>query len=409
MKAVQLPSDSGTGNKPTINDIARHAGVSLATVDRVLNARPGVREVTIQRVTKAIDELGYIRDTAAANLARRRVYRFVFMLPDSNSEFIAELETQIDTQAILLTNERTHLQKSRLPAYDSQSIALALDELQPDVINGIAVIAPETPTVRDAIARATERGIAVVALLSDLPSSPRDHFIGIDNTSAGQTAAQLMGRFIKAERGDILVLTGSRLARDHIERRHGFDTVMADQFPGLKVLPSVEVRDDQALHEQALANAFANPPTIRGIYSTTANNNALAHFLQKQFSSTAGCSVKLISPIEQVQLQEKTVDPTAKPTVEETYTPDQQAHGTEKPVVIAHELTPRSRDALHRGTFDALISQDTGHIVRSAVRLMRATVDTVPHNALQERIRIEIFLKENLPRDSDPIDVSELP
>ena len=159
----------------------------------MLNARPGVRKVTIQRVNKAIDELGYIRDTAAANLARRRFYQFVFLLPDSNSEFIDELETQIAAQAKTLANERTHLQTLRLPAFDSQAIALALDDLQAEATNGVAVIGPETPTVRDAIARASERGIAVVALLSDLPSSPRDHFIGIDNTSAGRTAAQLMG------------------------------------------------------------------------------------------------------------------------------------------------------------------------------------------------------------------------
>ena len=47
-----------TRPKPTVNDIARVAGVSLATVDRVLNARPGVRDVTIEKVNKAIAELG---------------------------------------------------------------------------------------------------------------------------------------------------------------------------------------------------------------------------------------------------------------------------------------------------------------------------------------------------------------
>jgi len=55
-------------SKPTVNDIARVAGVSLATVDRVLNGRSGVRSLTIAKVNKAIDELGYVRDTAAANL-----------------------------------------------------------------------------------------------------------------------------------------------------------------------------------------------------------------------------------------------------------------------------------------------------------------------------------------------------
>ena len=71
--------------KPTVNDIARVAGVSLATVDRVLNGRAGVRKVTIDKVNRAVTQLGYVRDTAAANLARRRLYRLLFILPNKTS------------------------------------------------------------------------------------------------------------------------------------------------------------------------------------------------------------------------------------------------------------------------------------------------------------------------------------
>ncbi len=339
-------------DKPTVNDIARHAGVSLATVDRVLNARPGVRKVTIDRVTKTINELGYIRDTAAANLARKRIYRFVFLLPGNDAEFIHSLEEQILKQSDALSNDRTFLDVKKLPVFDSQSIVGALDNLDPTQLDGVAVIAPETPSVRDAVDRARARGIAVVALLSDLPSSQRDHFIGIDNTAAGRTAAQLMGRFIKESSGRILVLANSRLARDHIERRHGFDGLMSDQYPALDVLPSVEAKDDKELREHLLPNAFETWPDIRGIYASYASSPGLIQFLEQQKTDV---------------------------------------------VVIAHELTPLSRKALQSGEFDALISQDLGHIVRSAVRLMRARVDEVPYNALQERIRVEIFLKENLP------------
>ena len=338
--------------KPTVNDIARHAGVSLATVDRVLNARPGVRPVTIDRVNKAIDELGYIRDTAAANLARRRIYRFVFLLPDIKSEFIDALWAQINVQAMALSNERTFLRVQRVTAFDSRSIAMALDNLNPEETNGVALIGPETPSVRDAIGRTRARGIVVVALLSDLPSSQRDHFIGVNNTSAGQTAAKLMGRFIHADKGNILVLTNSRLARDHLERRHGFDTIIATQFPQFQVLPSIEVWDDKMLAERIMPELLNTWGDVCGIYTTTSTDHGLVEFLVKQ-------------PLEIV--------------------------------VIAHELTPLSRNALERGIFDALICQDTGHIVRSAVRLMRATMDSAPYNETQERIRIEIFLRENLP------------
>ena len=338
--------------KPTINDIARHAGVSLATVDRVLNERPGVRRVTVERVHRAVSELGYIRDTAAANLARQRVYRFVFLLPDASEEFIDALQQEIVSQSETLINERTHVETLRVPYVDSTEIAMALDELQRDTIDGVAVVAPETPTVRDAVARARERGIAVVALLTDLPSSPRDHFVGIDNRAAGRTAAKLMGSFSDAQRGKILVLTSSRLARDHLERRFGFDQVMEQQFPDFDVIPTIEIHEPEMPASRILADAIGNWPDVCGIYSTASGNKGLVKFLQEQAM---------------------------------------------KVVVIAHELTPTSQVALQQGLFDALISQDKGHIVRSAIRLMRSTVDVVPYNTTQERIRIEIFLKENLP------------
>jgi LacI family transcriptional regulator len=59
-------------SRPTVNDIAKAAGVSLATVDRVLNARQGVREKTVARVNAAIEQLGYIRDVTAPNRATAR-------------------------------------------------------------------------------------------------------------------------------------------------------------------------------------------------------------------------------------------------------------------------------------------------------------------------------------------------
>lgn len=339
--------------KPTINDLARVAGVSLATVDRVLNARPGVRRATIDKVNKAIAELGYIRDTAAANLARRRVYRLLFILPDAANEFVDALVSQVSVQGAQLSHHRTTLAARTVPPFDPQAIVDMLDDLSPDETDGVAVFGPETPAVRDAVNRARARGISVVSLVADLPSSERDHFVGIDNYAAGRTAARLMGRFIHKP-GPVLVITGSRLARDHLERRAGFDAVMTADFPALEVLPSVEGRDDPDLIQKILPDILATVPNVRGIYSSAAGNAGLLRCLEGQ------------------------------------------ARGSDL-VVIAHELTPVSRRALDSGLFDAVISQNAGHLVRSAVRLLKATADRVPFDETQERIRIDIYLQDNMP------------
>ncbi len=56
----------------TLYDVARQAGVSIATVSRVLHGQDSVREDTRARVRSAIDELGYVPDGAAQSLARNR-------------------------------------------------------------------------------------------------------------------------------------------------------------------------------------------------------------------------------------------------------------------------------------------------------------------------------------------------
>ena len=341
--------------KPTVNDIARVAKVSLATVDRVLNARPGVRQTTVEKVHQAIADLGYVRDTAAANLARGRIYRFLFILPANTTEFLTLLEDHITEQSAALIRDRTQVMCQRVPAFDPMALAEAINHIDPADVDGVAVFGPETPSVRDSIAGLRAHGVVVVSLVSDIPSSERNNYVGIDNVAAGRTAGQLMGRFVGPGPGEILVVTGSMLARDHLERRLGFDEVMARDFPHLRVLPSLEGRDDAELIERLLPQALAQSDNIRGIYSSAAGNTGLVRHFEKSDGAL--------------------------------------------PVTIAHELTPLSRAALGSGLFDAVISQDAGHLIRSAIRIMRANSDHAPINLAQERIRIDVYLKENLPPD----------
>jgi DNA-binding LacI/PurR family transcriptional regulator len=71
----------------TIGDVAQKAGVSIATVSRVLNQTVKVSDDTATRVHRAIAELGYVPQTAARNLARRKTNTIGLLLPDIASDF----------------------------------------------------------------------------------------------------------------------------------------------------------------------------------------------------------------------------------------------------------------------------------------------------------------------------------
>ena len=339
--------------KPTVHDIAKEAGVSLATVDRVLNARAGVREKTVKRVQDAIESLGYIRDLSAANLARQRQYRFAFVLPEGHGEFVQTLCDALTEAAHAQRADRTAVKIIRTATHDPHALSDTLNALDLDEFEGLAIMAPETPQLRDAITRLKAGGLAVVALVSDLPNSERDHFVGIDNVAAGRTAAVLMGRFIGGNAGKVLIAANSMLAHDSIERRLGFDAAMSERFANITVLPSLESHGDPERMRDIVTAALRTHPDVAGIYSLGTGNAAVLDATQKA--------------------------------------------GHQRPVTIAHELTPLTRHALEAGTLDAVITQNVGHLVRSAIRVLRAKCDDADIIASQERIRIEIVIRENLP------------
>ena len=338
--------------RPTVNDIAREAGVSLATVDRVLNARPGVREKTIRAVNDAIARLGYVRDLTAANLARGRSYRVAVLLPDTESQFIQSLAEALTEAGSAAATSRTELKLHRFPAEDPHALAALLATLVQRDYVGVALMAPETPVVRDAVRSLRAKGIPVVALVSDLPNA--DHFVGIDNRAAGRTAGVMMGRFLGGGPGQVMVLGQSLLARDMIERRRGFDEVMQRDFPGLEVLQSLETHGSPTTLRQVVAEMLGNAPHVRGIYAMGGGSRTLTQTLDDM-----GLSGKL--------------------------------------TVICHELTPHVRIALERGSITAVITQNIGHLARSTLRVLRAKADNQPLDEGQEQIRIEIVLRENLP------------
>ena len=129
---------------------------------------------------------------------------------------------------------------------------------------------------------------------------------------------------------------------------------MARDFPGLTLLPLVEGRDDDARVEELAAGLIAEHADLVGIYNVGAGTPGIVATLE-------------------------------------------QSGRTRDIVFIAHELTAFSRRHLIRGPIDAIINQDPGHMARSAARIllaMREGMEIVPG---QERIKIDIFIRDNVP------------
>ncbi|MDQ0035126.1 LacI family transcriptional regulator [Variovorax boronicumulans] len=346
----RLPLQTG---RATLSDVAREADVSLATVDRVLNKRTGVHARSIAQVQQAVERLNYRPDPAAARLARPHPHRVSFLLPSGNNTFIEMLREQIAGSSGWMEDHRVSAQTHQVDVFEPQRLARRILALRGQCDTAV-VMALDHPLVQAAIDKLVAQGIAVITLVSDVPKSQRQHFVGIDNVAAGRTAGTLVGRFSGNAKGEVGVIVGSLSLRDHAERSLGFSQVMAAEYPGLRVLPPVEGKDDPKLARQLSARLLAAHPKLVAIYSVGAGNPGISATLKA--SGRAG-----------------------------------------KIVFVGHELTPAARADLLDGTMAAVINQDAGHEIRSALRLALSRLTREPVHPDQERIRIDIYLKDNLP------------
>lgn len=307
----------------------------------------------MERVEQSLVRLGYRPDPAAVRLARGIQYQFCFVLPSGTNTFMSLLALQVDRILTSLAEQQAYGEVLRVDVFDPAVLAGTLRGLI-GRYHGVATVALDHPLVREAIDAMVDAGMAVVTLVSDVPSSRRHRYVGIDNSAAGRTVATLMGRFAGHRKGPVGIIVGSLALRDHAERMFGFQQVIASEFPQLHALPAREGRDDTERCRQDARKMLAEQPNLVGIYSVGAGNRGIAEALE--------------------------------------------AAGRARDVIfIAHELTDFSRRYLMHGTMAAIINQDPGHEARSAARILLARCTNQPVIDDQERIRIDIFLRDNLP------------
>ncbi|RYM06951.1 catabolite control protein A [Sporolactobacillus sp. THM7-7] len=80
----------------TIYDVAREAGVSMATVSRVVNGNPNVKPTTRKKVSEAIRRLGYRPNAVARGLASKKTTTVGVIIPDISNVFFSELARGIE-------------------------------------------------------------------------------------------------------------------------------------------------------------------------------------------------------------------------------------------------------------------------------------------------------------------------
>lgn len=338
--------------KTTILDVAAKAGVSTATVDRVLNGRPGVSAANRHRVLHAAKELGYLPFEGMVALPSRPVH-LEFFIPMVQNGFMGELVASIRRFA------------ATVPLVASCNIR-ALDGFGPEYVlpaletislrtSGIGIVAADHPKSREAIRRICEAGLRVVTIASDVPGSGRSAYVGVDNTIAGRTAALLLGRMAARSGGVVGLFLGSRAYDGHQSREAGFKAVLERDFPELTLLPPIETGESSDRTRAAMTQLLRGNPKLAGVYCVGAGRTGI------------------VSALEEIR-------------------------PAQRPLVVMHDLTDRTHAWLADDTIDVVIDQNVQLVGEQAViRLLGAIATSAPQLRLKD-IEPRIFLRENIPQ-----------
>ena len=337
----------------TIADIAARAGVGTATVDRVLNKRPGVNAETMQRVLQVVAELGSPPQRGRPRKGEN--FRFAFVLPAEPSPFVELVDRLIAQAAGEFRHQHITEVTHRLATADAAQFAAELSQLAD--CDAVAVMAPDLPPVKLAINELVRTGVHVVTLFTDVAGSMRETHIGADNRAAGRTAGLLLGRMAAGTRDTLLLSSQATRLSAEIERRIGFAQVVEERFPKLKVLRTPDLPADDAGASRALLRFLRSKGVdvarVAGIYNVGSGSAGVARALEGLgLSGSVG--------------------------------------------VVAHDFTDEHRALLGTNGLAYVLHQDIHYCISTAARVLRALCENVRGELNVVQPRVEILTAENL-------------
>lgn len=340
--------------RPTISDLAKASGVSVATVDRVLNGRHRVREETARRVYDAAQSIGY----HAVALLRQRVfedlpqYRLGFLLQKPTQAFYQALAREIETVAQSTEKARVHVQIDFATAATPAAIIEKLKAIAARN-QAVALVGPDYPAVTAAVEELRERGVPVFSLLSDLATGVREGYVGLNNRKAGRTAAWMIAKAAQKP-GKVACFVGSHRFHGHELREIGFRSYFRENAPEFEVVETLINLETAEITHEATLNLLQKHPDLIGFY-------------------VAGGGMEgAISAIREEKLAGKLV-------------------------VVINELTPESKAALADDVVTMVIATPLAALCSEAISLMLGAIDrgqaVMPG---QSFLPFEIFISENI-------------
>lgn len=342
------------GKRPTIEQLAQASGVSVATVDRVLNRRLPVRTETAQRVHEAAGRIGF----HAAGLIGQRIrddlpdFRLGFLLLKTGQDFYRDFARELERAVAGASGFRGVPIIDYASSQEPAEIVAKLEVLARRSM-AVAVVAPEHATLTAAVEALRGRGVPVFSLLSDFAAEVRQGYVGVHNGKVGRTAAWMIARCAKAP-GKVALIVGSHRFHGHELREIGFRAYFREAAPAFTVLDTMVNLETSQLTHDGLLELAATHRDLVGVYVAGGGMEG------------AISALRALPP-------------------------------ERRPITICNEITPESRAALAENLLTMVIATRLDALSRELVSLMaKALRSGEAASATQTFIPFDIYLPENV-------------
>jgi LacI family transcriptional regulator len=205
----------------TVKDVAKAAGVSVASVSRALNGHKNMSEETRDRILDCATRLRYMPNGAARSLITRRTHTIGAVLPDLHGEFFSELIRGMDSAA---RARGLHLLVSS--SHGSASEAGEVLRALRGRVDGVLIMSPHADA--DMLADNLPLGLPTV-LMNTRVTGGHYRSISIDNYGG---ASSMMRHLVERGHRRIALISGPSNNFDADERLRGYRDALAELVPG---------------------------------------------------------------------------------------------------------------------------------------------------------------------------------
>lgn len=255
-----------TVKRPTIPDLANAAGVSVSTVNRVLNQPESVRAPTRERVLGAAQEIGFygVGTIQHAVSAHRQTHKIGILLQQKGRRFYRNLGNAMQAEAAAQRQDNVDLTLEYLDDLSPERVAERLIAMG-EACESVALVAAQHPIVAAAIDKVMAKGVPVASLIAPLSASGNVSFIGLDNWKVGRTAAWAFDRIVRSP-GKIGILLGNFRYRNQEMNESGFRSYFREHNAEFILLEPLATYESAAAARELTEKLLREHPDLCGLF-----------------------------------------------------------------------------------------------------------------------------------------------